>query len=53
MLTFRPVCKDYTQVKSYLEGKHMLLNGLNIIVFTLTVAEQLRDGKRNILPLDD
>ncbi|KAL2273285.1 hypothetical protein FJTKL_04799 [Diaporthe vaccinii] len=28
------VCKDYTQVKSYLE-------------------EQVRDGKRNILPLDD
>lgn len=51
------VCKDYTQVKSYLEGAQLSNLHFSFLqdstVSTLTVAEQLSEGKRNILPLDD
>ncbi|KAK8042952.1 hypothetical protein PG994_013435 [Apiospora phragmitis] len=53
------VCKNYGQVKSYLEGEPLaswlitpIMRSNKLIAYQL-VVEQVKDGLRNILPIDD
>ena len=49
------MCKKYDHVKGYLEGKVLaaVLADMILAADMSCFLDQLKEGKRNILPLDD